>query len=155
MEMNLVWPGKTRNIWIQGLEDEYLTKIKRMGHCSIFTTRDTRGLKEKEKDRILSEEAEGLLKHLNQGYVVCLSDKGRAINSADFADFINKMQSGPYSCVSFVVGGHMGLADSVLQKANLCLSLSKMTFSHEMTRVMLLEQLYRAFGMVQGRKYAK
>jgi len=155
MEMNLVWPGKTRNKWIRGLEDEYLNKIKRMGHCSIFTTRDTRGLKEKEKDRILSEEAEGLLKYLNHGYVVCLSDKGRTITSAGFADFIKKMQSGPHSCVSFVIGGHMGLADIILQKANLCLSLSKMTFSHEMSRIMLLEQLYRAYSMVQGRNYAK
>ncbi|MCJ7682291.1 MAG: 23S rRNA (pseudouridine(1915)-N(3))-methyltransferase RlmH [Candidatus Aminicenantes bacterium] len=153
--MNLIWPGKTRNKWIRGLEEEYLNKIRRMGHCSIVLTRETKGLTEKEKDRILSTEAEGLLKHLDKGYVVCLSDKGRSMASAGFAEFVNQLQVGTYSCISFVVGGHLGLEDRVMQRSNICLSLSKMTFSHEMTRVMLLEQLYRSFSLILGRKYAK
>ena len=155
MEMNLFWPGKTRNKWIRGLEDEYLNKIRRMGHCSIVPTREARGFSEKEKGRILSTEAEGLLNHLDKGYVVCLSDKGRSMTSAGFAEFIKQLHVGPHSCVSFVIGGYLGLEDSVLLKANTRLSLSKMTFSHEMTRVMLLEQLYRSFSLIQGRKYAK
>ena len=89
----------------------------------------------------------------NSDFVILLDDKGKSYSSIEFASFLQqKMNSGLKSLV-FVVGGAFGFSDEVNQRANGKLSLSKMTFSHQMVRLIFKEQLYRGFSILRGEKY--
>jgi len=84
-------------------------------------------------------------------FIVCLDYQGVMYDSAEFADFIAEKAS--YNDILFVIGGVYGLAEEVKRRCNLILSLSKLTFTHQMVRIILLEQLYRAFTIIHGKKY--
>ncbi len=155
MNIKVFWPGKTQNENIRNLEDLYLQKIKRLAKCQIVITKTARGIPEKQAQRIKDIEASGLEKHIENDFVVCLSDEGKEISSSDLAEFLDKLASGPERFVTFIVGGFLGLDDRILKRANFNLSLSRMTFSHELSRIMLLEQIYRSLSIIKGYKYAK
>ena len=126
-----------------------------MQRCVVVETQVARGLSEKNAEKIMEIEALGLEKYLKDDYIICLFDKGKEMNSVQFAKFLDRTALDyPYP-VTFIVGGFLGLADRVLKRANLVMSLSPMTFSHELTRVILLEQIYRALTITKGRRYAK
>ena len=110
---------------------------------------------ERMEKKILAIEAEGLEKHVKDDYIICLLDKGKEMNSEEFARFLEEKGSFSLRPVTFIVGGFLGLAEGILKKSQLKLSLSKMTFSHELTRIVLLEQIYRALSIKHGRQYAK
>jgi len=150
-----MWPGKTRHAAIKQLQEFYVRRINQLEHCEIIETKEARGIPEKEEDRIKEIESEGLEKHLKNDYIICLFDKGKEMNSQEFARFIERAAERPTRAVTFVVGGFLGLAERLTDRADCLLSLSKMTFSHEMSRVMLLEQIYRSLSIAKGRQYAK
>ncbi len=154
MKLKIIWPGKTKKREWRALEGFYLERIRQMEDCVLIETREAKGLKDKQAERIQDIEAEGLEKHFRDGYIVCLFDKGAEMSSEDFARFLGKLavSSRP---VTFVVGGFAGLAERVLRRANFLLSFSRMTFSHELSRVVLLEQIYRALTIRKGMPYAK
>jgi 23S rRNA (pseudouridine1915-N3)-methyltransferase len=77
------------------------------------------------------------------------------MSSMEFAKFLEKLSISSPKDLVFVVGGYAGLDEKIIKRANFLLSLSKMTFTHELSRVILLEQIYRAFSIIRGRKYAK
>jgi 23S rRNA (pseudouridine1915-N3)-methyltransferase len=155
MKLKILWPGKTKNRSLKELQDFYLKKINTMESCEVIETKEAQGLPERAGKKILAKEALGLEKHIKDNYIVCLTDKGNEMNSEEFARFIE--EKGPYSAdgITFIVGGFLGLADEILKKAHVFLSLSKMTFSHELTRIVLLEQIYRSLTIMHGRQYAK
>ena len=155
MRLNVLWPGRTRNPEFRSLEEDYLGRIGRLAPCRLIVTREARGIPESRPDRILKFEAEGLEKHIKDDYIICLIDKGREMNSRDFARFLQQREASSGRPLAFIVGGFLGLADSLLAKADLQLSLSRMTFSHELCRLVLLEQIYRSLTILQGRSYAK
>ena len=103
-------------------------------------------LKEKEGRLILDS-----LK--NSNYVILLDDKGITLSSIEFSAFINQKMVARTNELVFVVGGAFGFSESVYKRANTRLSLSKMTFSHQMVRIFLKEQIYRAFTILNGEKY--
>ena len=121
----------------------------------MVETKEARGLTEKAGEKIKEIEAAGLEKHLEDSYIICLIDKGKEMSSEEFANFIKGLGADANRYVTFIVGGFMGLAGRVLKRAHFLLSLSKMTFSHELTRVVLLEQIYRSLTIIQGKHYAK
>jgi 23S rRNA (pseudouridine1915-N3)-methyltransferase len=155
VRLRFLWPGKIKNKDLRNLQDQYLEKIGRLEPCSLVETREARGLTERDSEKILEIEARGLEKHLSNDYIICLFDGGREMTSAELAVFLEKAsrESGP--AVTFIVGGFLGLAESVLRQARLRLSLSKMTMSQELCRVVLLEQVYRALTIMKGKHYAK
>jgi 23S rRNA (pseudouridine1915-N3)-methyltransferase len=155
MNIKVLWPGKTQNDHIRNLEALYIQKIKRLAKCQVIVTKAARGISEKHTRRIKDIEASGLEKHIENDFVVCLSDKGKEVSSSDLAEFLDKLASGPERFVTFIVGGFLGLDDRILKRANFNLSLSRMTFSHEISRIMLLEQIYRSLSIIKGYKYAK
>lgn len=155
MKITIVWPGRTRNSAIQKLQDDYLGKICRMSRCELVITREARGIDEKNEEKIKSLEAAGLEKHFGSDYIICLTDKGREMSSVELARLMEKMSIRSGHGLLFVVGGFLGLDENLLKKADLCLSLSKMTLSHELIRPVLLEQIYRSLSIMQGKKYAK
>jgi len=121
MRLRIIWPGKTRNQDMRSLQDFYLKKINRLEKCEIIETKEARGIAEKFEKKIKKIEGEALEKYLNDGYIICLSDRGQEMSSTEFA----------------------------------LLALSKMTFSHELARLILLEQIYRSLTIIKGIQYAK
>lgn len=155
MRLKFLWPGKTKSPELRGLQGFYEARIKSLAACEIIETREARGLGEKQAGKIKDLEAKGLEKHLDGAYVICLEDGGKEMTSPEFARFLGARERDPGKPLAFVVGGFLGLADRLAARADLRLSLSRMTFSHELARVLLLEQVYRALTVLGGRHYAK
>jgi len=155
MRLKILWPGKTRNREIRGLQESYIQKINRLEKCEVIETREARGLEEKFSKKIKEIEAEGLEKLFGDDYIICLSDRGEEMSSDEFSRFLEELTSRSSRVITFVVGGFLGLEERIVKKAHCLLSLSKMTFSHELTRLLLLEQIYRSLTILKGRHYAK
>jgi 23S rRNA (pseudouridine1915-N3)-methyltransferase len=154
MNLKIMWPGKTKHRDFRRLQGFYLERIQQLANCQLTETKEAKGIEEKFGDRIKEIEAQALEKYLKDDYIICLSDDGQEMNSFDFAQFLEKR--GAYSHpITFVVGGFLGLADRMIKRAHFLLSLSKMTFSHELSRVILLEQIYRSLTILRGKPYAK
>jgi 23S rRNA (pseudouridine1915-N3)-methyltransferase len=155
MRLKFLWPGKTKSPEFRGLQGFYEARIRSLAAVEIIATREARGLEEKQAEKIKDLEARGLEKHLDGAYVICLGDHGKEMTSDEFARFLRGRERESGTPLAFVVGGFLGLADRIAGRADLTMSLSRLTFSHELARVVLLEQVYRALTIVGGRHYAK
>jgi 23S rRNA (pseudouridine1915-N3)-methyltransferase len=155
MRLKFLWPGRTKSPELRALVDFYAARIGTLTPVEVVETREARGIDEKFPDKVRELEARGLEKHLKGVYSICLLDQGKEMTSSEFARFIRLRAEDPRKPPVFVVGGFLGLAERIAEKADLRLSLSRLTFSHELCRVLLLEQVYRALTIIQGRHYAK
>jgi 23S rRNA (pseudouridine1915-N3)-methyltransferase len=155
MTIKVLWPGRTRSPELRRLEEDYLERIGRMAPCRLIVTREARGFPESRPERVLEFEAEGLEKQVKDDYIICLIDKGREMSSPDFARFLRQREADSGRPLTFIVGGFLGLAERLLARADTKLALSRMTFSHELSRIVLLEQIYRSLTVLRGRSYAK
>ena len=148
MKFRFVWVGRTRDKNYLALQDEYLRRLSHFVNCEVVEVRDGRDGKDGESKRILDK--------LNQNSFVCLMDvTGRSVSSPELAKVIEKWQNTGLKEISFVIGGAEGVTHAVADKADLVLSLSFLTFTHEMARVVIVEQLYRAFTIIKGFPYQK
>ena len=96
------------------------------------------------------------MKHIReQDYVIALAIDGKMVDSVELSQKIEKLGVSGVSSITFVIGGSLGLSDKVLRRADYKLSFSKMTFPHQLARVMLLEQIYRAYSIIAGKRYHK
>jgi len=155
MILKVLWPGRTKTAAVRELEEHYLRRIRTLAPCEVIVTETSRGLDEKAAKKILEIEARGLEKRLKDDYIVCLFDGGREMTSVEFARFLSDREASGGRGVAFIVGGFLGLADRILERADLKLSLSRMTLSHELCRPVLLEQIFRSLTLMKGRSYAK
>lgn len=155
MMFKILWPGRTRNREVRSLEELYLRKINRLGRCELIETKTAKGIPERFGERIKKIEATELEKHIKDDYIICLFDKGKEMNSEEFARFLDRLTLSSTRVVTFIVGGFLGLNERIISRADFLLSLSRMTFSHELSRILLLEQLYRSLTIIKRRKYAK
>lgn len=155
MRLKFIWPGRTKSPELRVLQDLYVARIQTMTRCRVVETRAARGIDEKLGAKIKEREAQGLEGHLEGAYVICLGDQGREMTSPEFARFLRGRERESGRPAAFIVGGFLGLADRIVEKADLVLSLSRLTLSHELCRVVLLEQVYRALAINSGRQYAK
>lgn len=142
---------KDRNIAV--LVQEYLNRLS-SEKIVIQTVKEEKGnnpeiVKKKEGERLL----EALEKKKEDIFIIALSEEGKLMNSIAFADFLKKKQM--EKNIVFVLGGAFGLDDAVKKKAPLVLSLSPMTFPHEVAQLLLIEQIYRSWMINSGRKYQK
>jgi len=126
-----------------------------MEFCQIIQTKEAKGIEEKFADKIKEIEAKSLEKHFRDDYIICLFDGGKEMSSLEFARFLKNLTSSSTREITFVVGGFLGLSERILKRANSLFSISKMTFSHELSRIILLEQIYRALTIHRGKHYAK
>ncbi|MBD3413258.1 MAG: hypothetical protein GF421_02370 [Candidatus Aminicenantes bacterium] len=155
MRLKILWPGKTKSKQIKDLQDLYIQKISHLSKFRLIETRASKGIDEKNRHKILKIESEGLEKYFNRDYIICLSNNGKEIDSREMAQMLREKEMHfPYS-VTFVAGGFLGLSRQVLDQAHFVLSLSRMTFSHELIRILLLEQIYRSLTIMKGKNYAK
>ena len=146
MKFRFLWVGKTKDKNWRALEEEYFARLSHFVRCETVELKDAG--KEMESKLILEK--------LNQSSFVCLLDvKGRSISSHDLAAKLENWQNRGLKEVTFVIGGAEGVASRVVERADDSLSLSFLTFTHEMARVVMLEQLYRAFTIIKGFPYQK
>ena len=155
MELRFVWPGKTKGRGARVLQEFYLERIRPLAAASVFETKEARGLNERAAAKILDLEARGMEPRLDGRFVICLTDGGKEMSSIEFARFLTKRAEDASRPPAFVVGGFLGLAGRILERADGLVSLSRMTFSHELARVVLLEQVYRSLTIMKGTHYAK
>lgn len=146
MIFRFVWVGKTKDKNWRALQEEYLSRLSHFVRCETLEIKDS------------GKETEGklILDKLNQSAFVCILDvKGRSTTSPELAKTIENWQNRGLKEITFVIGGAEGLASEVVEKADYSLSLSFLTFTHEAARVILLEQLYRAYTIIRGFPYQK
>ncbi len=152
--LRILWPGRTRTREWKTLQEFYLARIRQLEPCELVEVKEAKGLEDRQAEKIMQIEAKNLEKQFRDDYIICLFDQGKEMSSEDLARLIGERTASPRP-TAFVVGGFAGLAAAVLERADLCLSLSRMTFSHELCRVVLLEQIYRALTILRGKRYAK
>ena len=150
MRFRFVWIGKTKDKKWLALQKEYLQRLAHFVKYEITEIRDSKAYEDAEV------EGERILEKVNQSTFVCLLDvKGRSISSHELAGKIENWQNRGLQEIAFVIGGADGVSPEVAEKADLSISLSDFTFTHEMARVLLIEQLYRAYTIIRGFPYQK
>ncbi|WP_410220446.1 23S rRNA (pseudouridine(1915)-N(3))-methyltransferase RlmH [Pedobacter sp.] len=154
MKITLIAIGKTEDKYlIEGME-KYLNRLKHYINFSLFIIPDIKNTKNLTQAQQKTKEAELILKQLNNSDTVMLLDeKGKKYTSVKFADYLNKQMVGSIQHLVFIIGGPYGFDQSIYQRANGSLSLSDMTFSHQMVRLFFIEQLYRAFTILKNEPY--
>ena len=153
MKITLLTVGKTDVRWVrEGLE----LYVSRLSHYVRFSLKEIPELKNVSaftKEQIKEKEGDLILSSLTAGdFVVLLDERGREYRSVEFADFIRERLNRGADMV-FVVGGAYGFSQKVYSRADSMMSLSDMTFSHQMVRTIFAEQLYRAFTIIRGEPY--
>jgi 23S rRNA (pseudouridine1915-N3)-methyltransferase len=154
MKVAVICMGRTRERFIQEGIAKYLRFLKPYADAELRELREEKIQDLKDAPLVRKREAEKIAKAAPPGaYLVALDERGREYTSHEFAQFLNdRLESGVREMV-FVIGGAMGLEESIPEKANAVLALSRWTFTHEMARLVLLEQLYRAFTIIKGKTY--
>ena len=147
--------GKIKDPHLDALIKQYLKQITPYHKIMIEEVKDEPLVANSSDKRIMDKEGERVLKLLKEDeYVVVLDLHGQSMDSLSFAAFIDRIFIN-HDKLTFVIGGSLGLADSLVKRANRRLQLSEMTFLHSMTRLILLEQIYRAFKINHHETYHK
>ncbi|MBW2968005.1 23S rRNA (pseudouridine(1915)-N(3))-methyltransferase RlmH [Candidatus Woesearchaeota archaeon] len=151
--IRIIFVGRSKEDWLRAQIDEYVKRIGRFTRIDIDEIKDEKILG-KDYKRIKDAEGERILNLIKDDYVIALDSDGKSFDSAKFAKAL-KTAGEQHLRLTFIVGGALGLSDAVLKRANLKLSLSEMTFTNQMVRLLLVEQLYRAFTIMAGMEYHK
>ena len=166
MKIDILCVGKVKESFYRDAIDEYKKRLSRYADLSIIEVQDEKTpdrASDAEEAEIKRKEGERLLKYLqtssgsNSGkaYIVTLEINGKELGSVQLADKLEQLAVNGVSRVQFVIGGSLGLSDEVISKADMHLSFSKMTFPHQLMRVILLEQIYRSYRIISGEPYHK
>ena len=154
MNIKLINIGKTTVPYLIDGELDYMRRLQHYLKLERLDLKEYKSVKKQSKELLKKKEAELILKQLNpKDIVVLLDEKGKQMNSEQFSVWLEKKQMiGPKQII-FITGGAYGFDQSVYSRADELLSISKMTFSHQMIRLLFLEQLYRAKTILNGEKY--
>lgn len=156
MTIKIIVVGKTKETSLRSLERSYLERIARHTRVDLVTIRQEKSPRGCTGSRTLKAEGKRILRELHKGdYLVVLDIGGQELTSPELARSLEQHLISAARRLAFVTGGPLGLDDAVKKRADLLLSFSKLTFTHEMIRVLLLEQLYRAWTLLSGEKYHK
>lgn len=143
MKIRLFWLGKTKERYLLEGINYYINLIKPYAKISLIEIKEEKG---KEIERSLYLEGKKILRQ-TKSYVL-LDEKGKMFDSLEFSKFLKEKDS-----IDFLIGGSYGVSTEIKEKASLLLSLSRMTFTHEIARLLLLEQIYRAMTILKGQEY--
>ena len=154
MKITLLTIGKTDDKYLlQGME-KYLKRLKHYLVFKLIELPELRNTKNLSEDQQKSKEAELIFKNISAtDQLVLLDENGSAFSSMQFSGFLNKKMSGSVQHLVFVVGGPYGFSNEVYNRAHEKISLSRMTFSHQMVRLFFIEQVYRALTIMKGEPY--
>jgi 23S rRNA (pseudouridine1915-N3)-methyltransferase len=136
--------------------DEFLKRLTPYASIEIVELNPVEIKDENLTQKALDEEGVNILSHIkDDSYVITMEIQGKQLSSEDFAQKINEVTNSGISELVFVIGSSCGISNKVSQRANFKLSMSKMTFLHQFARLLLIEQIYRAFKILKGEKYHK
>ncbi|MEJ5226886.1 23S rRNA (pseudouridine(1915)-N(3))-methyltransferase RlmH [Thermodesulfovibrio sp.] len=139
----IYYPGKTKAKFIKEGIDHYIKLLSPFAKVELIELKEGHG----DKDKVIEEESKTILNSLKGDFILLHRD-GKSLSSPDFADFIKDK-----SFAQFVIGSVYGVNEAVFKAASFRLSLSSLTFTHEISRLLLLEQLYRAMTIIHGKSY--
>jgi 23S rRNA (pseudouridine1915-N3)-methyltransferase len=154
MKIVLLAVGKSNNSNLAALQSEYESRLTHYVPYQFVVVPELKNTKNLSIQEQKEKEADALLKVLETSDdVILLDEKGHEYSSMEFADFISKKMLNSNKRMVFVVGGPFGFSDRIYARANGKISLSAMTFSHQMIRVLFVEQLYRSYTIIKGESY--
>ncbi|WEK19905.1 MAG: 23S rRNA (pseudouridine(1915)-N(3))-methyltransferase RlmH [Candidatus Pedobacter colombiensis] len=154
MKITLLVVGKTEDKYlIEGIE-KYLNRLKHYIGFNLLVIPEIKNTKNLSEAQQKSKEAELIQKQINNlDTVILMDEKGKKYTSVAFSNYLNKQMIGSVQHLVFIIGGPYGFDESIYKRANGSMSLSDMTFSHQMVRLFFVEQLYRAFSILKGEPY--
>ena len=158
MKIKVYCIGKIKEQYLKDGINEYLKRISPYSNIEIVEVNDSKvkdNPNQSDIEKAKNEEGDRILKLLKNDYLIGLDMNKQEFKSEEFAVFFNKKLVEGGSNISFVIGGSYGLSDALKNRCNTSISLSKMTFLHQMTRLILLEQIYRAFKILNNETYHK
>jgi 23S rRNA (pseudouridine1915-N3)-methyltransferase len=158
MDVQIICVGKLKEKYLVNGIKEYVKRLSKYTKVTIKEVNDVmapESLSEKEQELVKEEEAEKIRKQIKDSFVIALAIEGKMLDSIELAKEIERIQTYLSSRITFLIGGSLGLSKSLLKEANLLLSFSKMTFPHQMMRLILLEQIYRSFRILNNEPYHK
>ena len=156
--IRIITIGKIKEDYLKKAIDEYQKRLSRFTKLEIIELKDE-VIPDNSSDAIIDKvkttEGNSILSKIKDDYVIALDLRGEMIDSVEFSHKIEDLNSKGISKITFVIGGSLGLSDDVIKKADYKLSFSKMTFPHQLFRVILLEQIYRAYKIMNNETYHK
>ena len=159
MKITLITVGKIKEKYLKDAIAEYSQRLSRYCKLKIIEVADEKTpdqASETVEEGIRAKEGERILKYIKDDmYVVTLEISGKMLSSEELAEKINSLGLAGKSSIAFVIGGSIGLGKEVLSRSDYALSFSKMTFPHQLMRVILLEQVYRSYRIISGSPYHK
>ncbi|MCM3478958.1 23S rRNA (pseudouridine(1915)-N(3))-methyltransferase RlmH [Caldibacillus thermoamylovorans] len=159
MKISIIAVGRLKEKYLKQGIDEYLKRLSAYAKVEIIEVADEKApehLSEAEMEEVKRKEGERILSHLSEDtYIITLEISGRMLSSEQLAAKIDELGTYGKSKLAFIIGGSLGLSKEVQNRSDLALSFSKMTFPHQLMRVILLEQIYRAYRINRGEPYHK
>ena len=159
MKITILGVGKIKESFMKEAIEEYSKRLGRYCDLEIIEVEDEKTSEkasEKEEELVRQREGERIMNRIPDGaYVVALAIGAKEYSSVEFAENINNLMIDGESHIVFIIGGSIGLSPEVLESADARVSFSRMTFPHQLMRVILLEQVYRAFRIIKGEPYHK
>ncbi len=154
MKITLLTVGKTDKDWVRQGLDIYVSRLKHYISFNIIEIPELKNVSALSKDQIKTKEGELILKNIrNTDDVILLDERGKEYSSMELAGIIRNKINNEGKDIVYVIGGAYGFSDAVYARANSKMSLSRMTFSHQMVRAIFAEQIYRAFTIIKGEPY--
>ena len=159
IHINIICVGKIKETFLKDAISEYskiLSKYCLLNITELIDEKIPNNASEKELLLIKEKESKNIINQLKKdSYIICLDLKGKQYSSEDFSEKIQNISLNGNSSITFIIGGSLGMSQELLNKANELISFSKMTFPHQLFRVFLLEQIFRAFKIINNETYHK
>ena len=157
MKINIIAVGKIKESFFREAIEEYKKRISKFATINIIELEDIPLKQENEANikKAIEKESLEILSKIKNEYLICMDIKGKQMSTLEFSDFIIDKKVSGISEISFIIGGSYGLSDTIKNKCNYLLSFSKMTFPHQLFRIILLEQIYRICKIENNEPYHK
>jgi 23S rRNA (pseudouridine1915-N3)-methyltransferase len=156
VNIKLLVIGKNKFDWLGQGMGHYQKLLEKYASLDLIVIKDEKVTKAKSREMILDKEAERILRYFERdSFRIALDTQGERFSSDDLAKLFSEKMTKGYNDFLFVIGGALGLSEKVVKNCQFKLSLSSMTFTHQLSRIILLEQVYRAFSILKGERYHK
>lgn len=154
MKLNIVVVGKNKDEFVTLAEKEYLKRLQPFLTVNLIVIPSNKINPKIEIAKVKNLESEKILKRIPDiSYTIALDEKGKSFSSTEFANHFSKLLVSQSKPIYFIIGGPYGLSDKLKEQCDELITLSKMTFTHQMVRIILLEQIYRAMTIIKWKKY--
>lgn len=150
MKIKIISIDQDKSRQFSEIMNEYIKRLSWKVTIIDIPTRPTSNIPQQQE-----KEGQDILRYVDNEYVIALDPRGKQLSSEEFADHFESWQQQHQNNLTFVIGGAFGLSNALKQKANMLLSLSKMTMPHRIAKLMLIEQIYRSYTIMQGHPYHK